>query len=193
MNLVSRLPWILYRVVRSVAFVGLAVMSLPSTFARGESPASQSIEQTFRASQFGGASEAGLEGCAASSGEYSLWVYATASRCGVPRDEADQVVLVRQPVPGVAPLHATISIPGDEYHLWLYGSGEKGHPWLHVCGRNCLSAELPQTPAWVSFGTIRLRDRQAIFIRTLEVPYGHTLRLSALWLSSDPSPPAWIP
>ena len=152
-----------------------------------------SIEERFLASQLRGASDVGLEGCAANSGEYTLWVYSSKGRCGVSREDADEVVLVRQPLPGVAPLRATISIPGDTYRLWIYGSGEKGHPWLHICGRNCLTAELPESPGWVSFGEVRVRDMQGIFIRTLEVPYGHTLRISAMLLTSSDSAPSWAP
>lgn len=169
------------------------LLGVPSLGLAADDRSGPPIEELFRASQFRGASNIGLDGCAASSGEYSLWVYAAKGVCGVPREQADEVVLVRQPVPGVAPLRATISIPGDTYHLWVYGSGEKGHPWLHICGRNCLTGELPLTPGWLSIGPLEVRDMQAIFIRTLEVPYGHTLRLSAVLLTTRDAPPASPP
>jgi hypothetical protein len=150
-------------------------------------------EQIFRARDLKGASDVGLEGCAANSGEYTLWVYATATTCGVPRDQAEQVVLVRQPLPGVAPLRAKVAIAGDTYHLWVYGSGDPGHPWLHICGKTCVIGELPVKPGWVSFGPIEVRDLQMIFIRTKEVPYGHTLRLHAMVLSTRTDQPEWSP
>ncbi len=178
---------------RSPIILITALLGLPLPALGADEHPKQRVEQVFRASQFRGASDVGLEGCAASSGEYSLWVYAAKGTCGVPREQADEVVLVRQPVPGVAPLRATISIPGDTYHLWVYGSGEKGHPWLHICGRNCLTGELPLSPGWVAIGLLEVRDMQAIFVRTLEVPFGHTLRLSALMLTSADSPPDWTP
>lgn len=149
--------------------------------------------QIFRARDLKGASDVGLEGCAANSGEYTLWVYATATTCGVPREQAEQVVLVRQPLPGVAPLRARVEIAGDTYQLWVFGSGDPGHPWLHICGKTCVIGELPTKPGWVSFGPIEVRDLQMIFIRTKEVPYGHTLRLHAMVLSVRESPPAWSP
>ncbi|HSE59819.1 MAG TPA: hypothetical protein VLA99_14040 [Nitrospiraceae bacterium] len=150
-------------------------------------------EQIFHARDLKGASDVGLEGCAANSGEYTLWVYATAATCGVPREQAEQVVLVRQPLPGVAPLRARVAISGGSYHLWIFGSGDPGHPWLHICGRTCVIGELPAKPGWVSFGPIEVRDLQMIFIRTKEVPYGHTLRLHAMVLSSRAGPPEWSP
>lgn len=150
-------------------------------------------EQVFRARDLKGASDVGLEGCAANSGEYTLWVYATATTCGVPRDQAEQVVLVRQPLPGVAPLRAKVAISGGAYHLWVFGSGDPGHPWLHICGKTCVIGELPAKPGWVSLGPIEVRDLQMIFIRTKEVPYGHTLRLHAMVLSTRSNQPDWLP
>jgi hypothetical protein len=152
-----------------------------------------SAEQVFRARDLKGASDVGLEGCAANSGEYTLWVYATATTCGVPREQAEQVVLVRQPLPGVAPLRAKVAISGGAYHLWVFGSGDPGHPWLHICGKTCVIGELPAKPGWVSLGPIEVRDLQMIFIRTKEVPYGHTLRLHAMVLSTREGPPEWSP
>ena len=174
------------------AFVMPYLAGLPTTLWAAEETAS-AVEEIFRASQFRGASDVGLEGCAANSGEYTLWVYSAKGVCGVDRSQADEVVLVRQPLPGVAPLRATITIPGDTYRLWIYGSGEEGHPWLHICGRNCLKAKLPPSPGWVSFGDVTVRDMQSIFIRTSEVPYGHTLRISAMLLTSSNIPPSWTP
>ena len=191
-----------------IPLVGVLVISLllaitcqaeaDNSVAEGDPPAqaAQDIaasEQVFRAPDLKGASDVGLEGCAANSGEYTLWVYATATTCGVPRDQAEQVVLVRQPLPGVAPLRARIVIPGGAYHLWVYGSGDPGHPWLHICGKTCVIGELPAKPGWVSLGPIEVRDLQMIFIRTKEVPYGHTLRLHAMVLSTSEGPPEWSP
>ncbi|MGE3154063.1 MAG: hypothetical protein AB7G48_18730 [Nitrospiraceae bacterium] len=159
-----------------------------------EAPAeAEGTGQVFRARDLKGASDVGLEGCAANSGEYTLWVYATAAACGVPREQAEQVVLVRQPLPGVAPLRARVEISGGTYHLWVFGSGDPGHPWLHICGKTCVIGELPGKPEWVSFGPIEVRDLQMIFIRTKEVPYGHTLRLHAMVLSAHEGPPEWVP
>lgn len=169
-----------------------------NSVAEGDPPAQATqetteSEQVFRAPDLKGASDVGLEGCAASSGEYTLWVYATATTCGVPRNQAEQVVLVRQPLPGVAPLRASIVVPGGTYQLWVYGSGDPGHPWLHICGKTCVIGELPIKPGWVTLGPIEVRDLQMIFIRTKEVPYGHTLRLHAMVLSARENPPAWSP
>ena len=49
-------------------------------------PEAPAAGQIFRAPDWTGAVEVGDEGCMASTGEYTLWVYATATECGVPRN-----------------------------------------------------------------------------------------------------------
>ena len=154
---------------------------------------SPATSQIFRASDWKGATDVAFEACKADSGEYALWVYATASRCGVPREQADRVVMFRQPLPGVSPIRTTSSLPEGRYAVWLYGAGEAGHPWVNLCGKTCVKGELPTTPGWVSLGWIEVRDRHLLLLKTWEQPYGHQLYVQTIVLSGTDTKPDWTP
>jgi hypothetical protein len=156
----------------------------------GPSPATSQI---FRASDWKGATDVAFEECKANSGEYTLWVYATATRCGVPREQADRVVLFRQPLPGVSPIRTTSGLPEGRYAVWLYGAGEAGHPWVNLCGKTCVKGELPSIPGWVPLGWIEVRDRHLLLLKTWEQPYGHQLYVQAIVLSATDTKPDWTP
>lgn len=149
--------------------------------------------QVFRAPDLWGGTDVAFEGCKANSGEYTLWVYAQGSRCGVPREEADRVVMFRQPLPGVAPLRATSHLPGGRYFAWAYGSGEPGHPWINLCATTCVKGALPPTPGWIPLGEIGLRDRHQLLLKSWEQPDGHELSVSAIVLSTSADRPDWQP
>src|SRR5438093_157909 len=95
----------------------LSAPELTQTTLTQESPA----VQIFRASDWKGGVESSEGECGATAGEYSYWVYATATRCGVPREQADRVVSVRQPIPGMAGLTARAELPGGRSAVWWYG------------------------------------------------------------------------
>lgn len=149
--------------------------------------------QIFRASDWKGGAEAGFEECKANSGEYTLWVYATATRCGVSRQQADRVVMFRQPLPGVSPIRATSRLPGGRYAVWAYGAGDPGHPWINLCAKTCVKGELPVTPGWTWLGWIDVRDNHLLLLKTWEQPDGHQLYVQAVVLSAEESRPDWIP
>jgi hypothetical protein len=149
--------------------------------------------QIFRAPDWKGAMEVVDEGCKASNGEYTLWVYATATQCGVPRKQAERVVVIRQPLPGVAPISAVAHLPGSRYEVWVYGAGDPGHPWLRLCAKTCVIGELSSTPAWASFGWIEIRDNQQLLLRSWQQPEGHSLHVQAMVLSSTETRPEWTP
>jgi hypothetical protein len=149
--------------------------------------------QIFRAPDWVGAVEVGDEGCLASTGEYSLWVYATATQCGVPRAQADRVVVIRQPLPGVAPIRAATRLAGGRYAVWVYGAGDPGHPWLRLCAKICVVGELPTTPGWTSLGWIEIRDNQSLLLRSWQQPEAHRLHIQAMVLSSNGAKPDWVP
>lgn len=134
-----------------------------------------------------------FENCKANSGEYTLWVYAKEAQCGVPREQADRVVIFRQPLPGVAPLRATSHLPGGSYFAWAYGRGEPGHPWINLCASTCVKGELPPTPGWISLGLIELRELHQLLLKSWEQPDGHELSLWAVVLSSSADRPDWQP
>jgi hypothetical protein len=71
--------------------------------------------QIFRASDWRGGTDVAFEACKANSGEYTLWVYAKGETCGVPREQADRVVMFRQPLPRVSPLRAVSRLPGGSH------------------------------------------------------------------------------
>jgi hypothetical protein len=152
-----------------------------------------SLIQIFRAPDWSGAVEVGDEGCIASTGEYTLWVYASATKCGVPRQQAERVVVIRQPLPGVAPIRAAARLPEGRYMAWVYGAGDPGHPWLRLCAKGCVVGELPTTPAWVSLGWIEIRDNQTLLLRSWQQPEAHTLHIQAMVLSSNEARPDWTP
>jgi hypothetical protein len=149
--------------------------------------------QIIRAPEWKGAVEVGDEGCLASHGEYTVWVYATATQCGVPREQAERVVVIRQPLPGVAPIRATARVPGGSYVAWVYGAGDPGHPGLRLCGKTCALGLLSTTPGWASLGWIELRDNQLLFLRSWEQPEGHRLHIQAVVLTSSETKPDWTP
>lgn len=156
-------------------------------------PQEPSTVQIFRASDWKGAVTVGDEGCKASHGEYAVWVYATATQCGVPREQAERIVIFRQPLPGVAPIRATARLAGGRYAVWVYGAGDPGHPGLRLCAKGCIYGELSTTPAWVSLGWIEIRDNQELLVRSWEQPDGHSLYVQVMVLSSSETRPDWVP
>lgn len=157
-----------------------------------ESPAPP-MRQVFHASDWRGATDVAFEGCKASSGEYTLWVYAKGDRCGVPRDQADRVVINRQPLPGVSPIRATSRLPGGQYFVWAFGSGEPGHPWIKLCAKTCVKGELPPKPGWVLLGSIEVRELHQMWLKSWEQPDAHELYIKAIVLSSSGVRPDWTP
>lgn len=149
--------------------------------------------QVIRAPDWKGAVESGDEGCKASMGEYAVWVYATATQCGVPRNQAERVVVFRQPLPGVAPITAIVQLPGGRYAVWVYGAGDSEHQELRLCAKTCVIGELSTTPAWASLGWIETRDNQLLFLRSWQQPDGHRLDVQALVLSASETKPEWKP
>jgi len=176
---------------------GLTLILVTGTRALGEEQPqlvpSPVTSQIFRAADWKGASDVAFEDCKVDSGEYALWVYATATKCGVSREQADRVVMFRQPLPGVSPIRTTSRLPEGRYAVWLYGAGEPGHPWVNLCGKTCVKGELPSTPGWVSLGWIEVRDHHLLLLKTWEQPYGHQLYVQAILLSSTDAKPDWTP
>jgi hypothetical protein len=152
-----------------------------------------SAVQILRAADWKGGVQLSRGECAAADGEFTFWVYATATRCGVHRDQADRVVLFRLPTLGVAPLTAKARLPEGRHVVWVYGSGEPGHPWIHLCGKTCVKGGLPPAPAWVLIDWIETRDNQLLFLRTWGQPESTSLEVQAVVLSSSETPPDWIP
>lgn len=184
--------WSILRHISLAAGVLAAVDLFPSLVYAGESSV-PSLLQVFPASDWRGATDVAFEGCKASSGEYTLWVYAKGNRCGVPRDQADRVVINRQPLPGVSPIRATSRLPGGSYFVWAFGSGEPGHPWINLCAKTCVKGELPPTPGWVLLGSIEVRELHQMWLKSWEQPDGHELYIKAMVLSSSDVKPDWTP
>jgi hypothetical protein len=149
--------------------------------------------QILRAPDWRGGVEASDGECGVTAGEYSYWVYATATKCGVPREQADRVVSIRQPIPGMAPLSARATLPEGRYAVWVYGAGQPGHPWVILCGKDCAYGELPPTPAWAMIGWVELRDKQGLLFRTYRQPDGHRLDVQVVVLSASGTQPDWVP
>jgi hypothetical protein len=149
------------------------------------------VSQIIRASDWAGAVNVTDGGCNASMGEYTLWVYATETACGVAREEADRVVVIRQPLPGVAPIRATTQLAAGTYTVWVYGAGDAGQ--LRLCAKICIVGALSPTPVWASIGEIEIRDNQSLILRTWQQPEGHIIHVQAMVLSSDGAKPDWIP
>jgi hypothetical protein len=156
-------------------------------------PQQAAAVRIIRASEWKGGVEASEGECGATTGEYSYWVYASATRCGVPREQAERVVSIRQPIPGMAPLTARAELPEGRYAVWVYGSGQPGHPWVNLCGKSCVVGELPPQPAWVMIGWIELRDNQGLLFRSYRQPDGHRLDVHVVVLSSSDAKPDWTP
>jgi hypothetical protein len=158
------------------------------------SPAQEpASKQVFRAPDWIGAVNVTDGGCNASMGEYTLWVYARGSRCGVPRDQADRVVIIRQPLPGVAPIRALTRLPEGRYAVWVYGAGDEGNAQIRLCAKGCVIGELATSPAWVSLDPIDLRDSQTLYLRSWQQSDGHRLHVEAVVLSSNDTKPDWVP
>jgi hypothetical protein len=158
------------------------------------SPAQDSVvRQVFRASDWIGAVTSGDQGCNASMGEYTLWVYALGSQCGVSPDRADRVAIIRQPLPGVAPIRALTQLPAGRYAAWAYGAGDAGTLQIRLCARGCIIGNLPREPAWMFLGWLELRDRQTIYLRSWQQPETTLLSVQQLVLSSSEAEPDWIP
>lgn len=149
--------------------------------------------QVFHAADWKGGTDVTFEDCKANSGEYTLWVYAKGDRCGVPREQADRVVMFRQPLPGVSPIRATSRLPEGRYAVWLYGAGDPGHPWVNLCGKTCVKGELPSKPGWVPLGWIEVRENHLLLLKTWEQPDGHQLYVQAIVLSATEEKPDWTP
>lgn len=153
----------------------------------------QAAEQAFRTPDFLGATETTIEGCHAWSGEYTVWVYATADRCGVPRGQADRVVVVREPLPGVAPIKAVSRLPGGTYAVWVYGAGSAEHLSLKVCAKFCVIGEMPSAPRWAFLGWIETRENQTLLLRPWQLPETRRLDLQAMVLTTSDKQPEWTP
>ncbi len=167
----------------------------PSTETKPQAESEQEpgVLQIIRASEWKGGVQVSRGECAAADGEFSFWVYSIASECGVPREEADRVVLFRLPTLGVAPLTVTAQVPGGRYAVWVYGAGDPGHPFIQLCARTCVTAEMPPEPGWAFAGRIRIRDRQLMFLRTWDQPQSTVLHVQVLVLSSRETQPDWVP
>jgi hypothetical protein len=150
-------------------------------------------EQVFRASDFLGATDTTIEGCHAWSGEYTVWVYATVNRCGVPREQADRVVVIREPLPGVAPIKAVSRLPGSTYAVWVFGNGSAENLSLKVCAKFCVIGKMPSTPGWAFLGWVETRDNQTLLLRPWQQPETRRLDLQAMVLSLSDAAPDWTP
>ncbi len=175
----------------SVCIIGFSFAVMDSSFAADTS--SPSVQQIFRATDWKGGTNVAFEGCKANSGEYTLWVYAKGDRCGVPREEADRIVMFRQPLPGVSPVRATSQLPGGAYTVLAFGSGDPGHPWINLCAKTCVKGELPAQPGWVKLGSIEVRELHQMWLKTWEQPDGHQLSVQAIILTTSDSEPSWRP
>ncbi len=151
------------------------------------------VQQVFRAADWIGAVNVTDGGCNASMGEYTLWVYALGSQCGVPRERADRVVIIRQPLPGVGPIRAITQLPAGRYAVWVYGAGDAGNAQIRLCAKGCIIGELSTTPAWVPLDRIELRENQTIYLRSWQQTDGHTLHVQAIVLSTTNAQPDWSP
>jgi len=151
------------------------------------------VTHVIRAPDWLGAVNVTDGGCNASMGEYTLWVYATATKCGVPRQEADRVAIIRQPLPGVSPIRSSTRLPGGRYAVWVYGAGDADHLQIRVCAKTCIIGDLPVKPSWVFLNWIELRDNQTVLLRSWQQPETHLLYVQAISLSSSEISPDWAP
>lgn len=151
------------------------------------------VSQIFRAPDWIGAVNVTDGGCNASMGEYTLWVYATATACGVPRDQADRVAIIRQALPGISPIRAPTDLPGGRYAVWVYGAGDDSHLQLRLCAKSCIIGELPSQPGWMFIDWIELRENQTLYLRSWQQPETHLLYVQAVVLSSSDAKPDWTP
>lgn len=175
-------------------FAGLLLVHhVPFQASHGAESPSPPLTQVFHASEWRGGTDVAFEGCKASSGEYTLWVYAKGETCGVPREKADRVVMNRQPLPGVSPIRATSRLPEGRYFAWAFGSGEPGHPWINLCAKTCVKGELPASPGWVLLGSIEVRELHQMWLKSWEQPDGDELYIKAVVLSASDAQPNWTP
>jgi hypothetical protein len=177
-------------------FCAVALGTVPGggpPLSHSEDQAMSPVTQILRASEWKGGSDTAFEACKANSGEYTLWVYAKGDACGVPREQADRVVMFRQPLPGVSPIRATSRLPAGRYAVWVYGAGDPGHPWINLCGKTCVKGALPAEPGWVSLESIEVRDMQLLLLKSYRQPDGHQLYVQAIVLSSSEAQPDWLP
>lgn len=151
------------------------------------------VTHVIRAPDWTGAVNITDEGCNASMGEYTLWVYATATKCGVPRQEADRVAIIRQPLPGVSPIRTSTQLPSGRYAVWVYGAGDADHLQIRLCAKTCVIGDLPVKPGWVFLDWIELREYQTVLLRSWQQPETHLLYVKAISLSSSDISPNWIP
>jgi hypothetical protein len=151
------------------------------------------LTHVIRAPDWIGAVNVTDGGCNASMGEYTLWVYATATKCGVPRQEADRVAIIRQPLPGVSPIRSSTQLPSGRYAVWVYGAGDADHLQIRLCAKTCVIGDLPPKPQWVFLDWIELRDQQTVLLRSWQQPETHLLYVQAISLSSNAISPAWTP
>lgn len=198
MFLPRRLLAVLQMTVSAAGLAGLSIAGTPDdspvpgrmATVQNSQPA---VQQVFRAPDWTGAVNVTDGGCNASMGEYSLWVYAQGNRCGVPREQADRVVIIRQPLPGIGPIRALTQLPAGRYFVWVYGAGEEGGSQIRLCARGCVIGELPTAPAWISLEPIQLRDRQTLYLRSWQQTDGRRLHVQAVVLSTSNARPDWIP
>jgi hypothetical protein len=182
---------VLFVTISLSGFVAASVAAEPvQTAPQEQEPV---IQQVIRAPDWIGAVNVTDEGCNASMGEYTLWVYATASKCGVPRDEADRVAIIRQPLPGVAPIRSPMQLPGGRYAVWVYGAGDADHLRIRLCAKTCVIGELPVKPSWVFLDWIELRDKQTLYLRSWQQPETHLLYVQTISLSTSDASPDWTP
>ncbi len=172
---------------------GLAERAYAQESTRGGEPKEPAASLTLRPPDWRGAAPIGQEECRTTSGEFTYWVYAKGGKCGVPREQADRLVLVRLPTLDVAPLKATARMPAGRYAVWVYGAGDPGHPWLHMCARTCANGEISEKMGWVFLEWLEIRENQLLYLRTWQVPFSHRLEIRAVVLSSTKTPPDWIP
>ena len=163
-----------------------------------EQPQSRPVQepsavQILRPGDWKGGVQVSRGECAAADGEFTYWIYSTATKCGVRRDQADRVVLFRLPALGVAPLTAKSRLPEGRYAVWVYGAGDPGHPWVHLCARTCVRGALPPTPDWVLVDWIESQENQLLFLRTWHQPESDSLYVQAVVLSTSETLPDWVP
>lgn len=176
--------------------ISILIASGPSFAADVDQPSSPHdpvLTQVIRAQDWTGAVNVTDGGCNASMGEYTLWVYATANKCGVPRPEADRVAIIRQPLPGISPIRTLTQLPSGRYAVWVYGAGDADHLQIRLCAKTCVIGDLPAKPGWVFLDWIELRERQTILLRSWQQPETHLLYVKVISLSSSDVSPDWIP
>lgn len=181
---------VLLTLIGMIRFMPAATASEPAQANSKQEPV---LTHVIRAPDWIGAVNVTDEGCNASMGEYTLWVYATATKCGVPRQEADRVAIIRQPLPGVSPIRSSTQLPSGRYAVWVYGAGDADHLQIRLCAKTCVIGDLPAKPNWVFLDWIELRDKQTILLRSWQQPETHLLYVQAISLSSSDISPDWTP